>query len=115
MLGLSFWYRVIIDRGDDAPAALTAVMVIGSAAYAAERAVAFVRAFRRPCRKPAEMSREWISGVVILGSLIGFGLWGMFDADRENQWISLSMLTAGVISLALLASWKTKPVCAPDL
>jgi hypothetical protein len=114
MLGLSIWYRVIIDRGDDAPAALTTVIAIGAAAYAAERALAFVRAFRRPCRAPAELSREWLSGFVILGSLIGFGLWGLFDADSENQWISLSMFTAGAISLALLASWKTKPLCPPD-
>ncbi len=114
MLGLSFWYRVILDRGEDAPPALTALMVVVAAAYAVERVVTLFRVFRRPCRRPVQMSREWFTGPIIIACLLGFGLWGLFDSDPTNQWISLAMFATGVVSLALLASWKTKPICSED-
>lgn len=114
ILAASLTFRSAVDKGRDPPRWTWLVVIASSAAMAVERLLAFRRAFSRPCRRKVEFSREWLSGAVVVSSLVAFGMWGIFDADAANQWTSALMLIAGIVAIALLAVWARKPICDDD-
>lgn len=103
--------RMLMNAGEPWPAWLTVVMLAIVGGFAIERSVVLVRAMRRPCRRPVEFTSHWGAGLVALGSLLGFGLWGLFDRDLFNWRVVAALLLTGVVAAAVTRWWFRKPVC----
>lgn len=102
--------RMLMNAGEPWPAWLTVVMLVIAGGFAIERSVVLVRAMRRPCRRPVDLTSHWGAGLVALASLLAIGLWGLLDRSSSNWWVFLAMLLTGVVAALLTRWWLRKPV-----